>query len=157
MTTSTSGGETRFRLSTEAWSAHARRMNRRALVLVGATAAVVIAIWAGVLRDRGAGPGSLLLPLGLLVAFAGLSHLSRMRRSRGRWEGFLISLEPDAIRRELPGFPTVTLARREIASVEEGPRGVAIRAGDGALLVPRELEGYERFRAALAAWRSGTA
>jgi hypothetical protein len=147
--------ETTYRLSAEAWRAQAGRMHRRAAALVASTAFVVVAVWALVLRERGASPSSLVLPLVLLAIVAGLSHLRRMRRSQARWEGFRVRLGPDAIRRDLPGFPEVSIARGEITGVDEGPRGLAVRARERALFVPRQLEGYDGFRAALAAWRGG--
>jgi hypothetical protein len=143
----------RFQLDPAAFTAEARRVRRRAAALAAATALVLLGVWAGVLRDRGAGPGSLLLPLALLALLAGFSHRTRMRRSLARWRGFAVVLEDDAIARELPGFPTVRIPRAEIATVEDGPRGVAVRSRDRALFVPRQLDGYERFRAALEVWR----
>jgi hypothetical protein len=51
------------------------------------------------------------------------------------------------------GFPPIRIARAEVVSVEERPAGVVVRSRDGAsLLVPRELEGYERARDVLAGW-----
>jgi hypothetical protein len=66
-----------------------------------------------------------------------------------------VALEGDAIVRELPGLAPLRLRRDEITQVEEGPGGVAVRARERAVLVPRQVEGYERFRAALEAWRRG--
>jgi hypothetical protein len=144
-----------YRLSAAAWAAEARRVGRRALALALAAALAVVGAWAAVLRDRGAGPGTLVLPLGALAVLAWLSHRARMRRSRARWEGFRLVLEDGGIRRELPGFPTVAIPRGEVAAVDEGPRGIAVRARDRALLVPVQLEGFAEVRAALAAWRPG--
>jgi hypothetical protein len=144
--------EISFRLDAEAFRIEERTAHRRAAALAAATGAVVVAVWAGLLRARGAGPGTLVLPLVLLVALAGLSHLARMRRARARWDGFRVALGEDGIRRELPGSPTVRIGRAEVTAVEEGPRGIAVRAEGRAFLVPRELEGYERFRGELARW-----
>jgi hypothetical protein len=142
-----------FRLDAAAFRAEERRAHLRAAALAVATAAVVLGVWAGLLRDRGAGPGSLVLPLALLALLAGLSHLARMRRARARWDGLRVVLGADAITRETPGFPAVRIERPEVTAVEEGPRGIVVRAGDRALLVPRQIEGYERVRGALAGWR----
>lgn len=148
-----SGPEISFRLEPAAFRPEARRASRRAAGLAAAAGAVVVAFWAGVLRGRGAGPGTLILPLVLLAALAGLSHLARMRRARARWAGFRVALGQDEIARELPGLATLRIGRAEVTAVAEDPRGISIRAGGRALLVPRQLEGYERFREALAAWR----
>lgn len=145
----------RFHLDPAAFPIEARRLRRRALALAAATALVLVAVWASILRGRGAGPGSLLLPLGLLAFLAGFSLRTRLRRAFARWSGFAVILEGDAIVREVPGFTTVRIPRAEVTAVEDGPGGVAIRAGDRAVLVPRQLEGYERFREALEAWRRG--
>jgi hypothetical protein len=145
----------RFRLDPAAFPIEARRMLRRTLTLFAATALVLVGAWAGILRERGAGSGSLLLPLALLALLAGLSHRTRVRRAHARWSGFAVALEGDAIVRELPGLAPLRLRRDEITLVEEGPGGVAVRARERAVLVPRQLEGYERFRAALEAWRGG--
>ena len=148
-----SGPEISFHLEPAAFRPEARRATRRALALAAAVGAVVVAFWAALLRGRGAGPGTLVLPLVLLAALAALSHLARMRRARARWEAFRVALGQDGITRELPGFPTLRIGRAEVTAVEEDPRGISVRAGGRALLVPRQLEGYERFREALAAWR----
>lgn len=144
-----------FRLDPAAWEAEAGRAGRRTAALALVTALLVVAVWALALRSRGGGPASLVLPLALLAALAAFSHRSRMRRSRARWEGFLVAFDGDAVRREIPGFPEVTIARGEVTAVEEGPGGIAVRAGERALFVPRQLLGYARFRDALAAWRGG--
>jgi hypothetical protein len=146
--------EISFRLEAAAFRPEARRARRRAAALAAAAGAVVVAFWAGLLRGRGAGPGTLVLPLVLLAALAGLSHLARMRRARARWEGFRVALGQDGIRREVPGSPTLRIGRAEVTAVEEDPRGISVRAAGRALLVPRQLQGYERFREALAAWRA---
>ena len=65
-----------------------------------------------------------------------------------------IALAEDAIAREVAGFPAIRIARAEVAAIEELPAGLAVRDGNGrGLVVPRELEGYEELRAALATWR----
>jgi hypothetical protein len=77
-----------------------------------------------------------------------------MARFRARWTSFEIALGEDAIAREIAGFPPVRIARAEVTAVEEIPAGLAVRDARGrGLVVPRELEGYEGVRTALAAWR----
>ena len=149
-----SAPEISFRLEAAAFRIEERRAHGRAAALAAATAAVVVAVWAGLLRGRGAGPGTLVLPLVLLAALAGLSHLARMRRARARWEGFRVAIGEDGITRELPGFPTLRIGRADVTAVVEDQAGISVRAGDRALLVPRQLQGYERFREALAGWRA---
>lgn len=70
--------------------------------------------------------------------------------------GAPIAIEDEAITRTVEGHPPLRVGRADVAAIEEGPRGLAVRdrAGRG-LLVPRELLGYERVRAALEGWQRG--
>jgi hypothetical protein len=127
-------------------------MNRRFAATVVAVVLIVIAAYAGGLRD-GRGMDALLFPFALLVVLVVVSYRRRMARFRARWASYEIALADDAIAREIAGFPPVRIARAEVASIEELPSGLAVRDGRGrGLVVPRELEGYEGVREALEAW-----
>jgi hypothetical protein len=148
----------RYRLRPEASRATARRMNRRFLATLVAVVALVLAAYGAGLRDPGRGLDALVIPFALLLVLAAFSYVRRMRRFRARWASFEIALEEEAIGRAVVGFPAVRILRAEVAALEDVPAGLAVRARDGrGLVVPRELDGYERVRAALAGWGTITA
>jgi hypothetical protein len=131
----------------------ASRTRRRLAATVAATGAIVVAVHAAAFGGQGSGLGTLAFSLALLGALATATLVRRMRRLRARWTSFAISLESEAVSRRVDGFAPVRIARAEIASVGEGPRGLVVRDRAGrALLVPREIDGYDRLRSALAAW-----
>jgi len=144
----------RFRLRADAMSALRRRHDRRfAATLLAATFLVVVAFVSG-LRGGGLGGwGTLLIGLGLLAALATWSYRRRVRTFRARWESFTVALGDDAVSRTVEGHPEVRIARAEVAAVGEAPAGLVVRSRGGhALVVPREIEGYDRLRSALSAW-----
>jgi hypothetical protein len=142
-----------FRFREDVLRAAASRTRRRFATTLVATATVVVAVWATALRPRGAGWGSLAFSLALLLALAALSMRRRMRRLHARWRSFEITLDGEAISREVSGFATLRIARGEVEAVGERADGIVVRArGGAALLVPREIDGYVRLREALAAW-----
>jgi hypothetical protein len=146
---------TRFRLRPEASRATARRMNRRFAATVVAVVLLVLAAYAAGMRDSGRGLDVLVVPFALLLVLAAFSYVRRMRRFRARWASFEIALENDAIGRAVIGFPPVRILRTDVASIEELRSGIAVRARDGrGVVVPRELDGYERIRDALAGWQA---
>jgi hypothetical protein len=143
----------RFRFPPDILRSAASRTRRRLLGSAAATAGLVVALWAMVLRPRGGGPGALAFAL-VLLAFLVLASLRRrLRRLHARWSSVEIALRDDGIARTVDGFATIAIARAEVSGVEERPAGLVVRgAGGVALLVPREVEGYERARALLAGW-----
>jgi hypothetical protein len=146
---------TRFRLRPEASRATARRMNRRFAATVVAVVLLVLAAYAAGMRDSGRGLDVLVVPFALLLVLAAFSYVRRMRRFRARWASFEIALENDAIGRAVIGFPPVRILRTDVASIEELRSGLAVRARDGrGVVVPREVDGYERIRDALAGWQA---
>jgi len=147
----------RFRLRADAMAGMARRLNLRFALTVATVAIIVIALFSAGLRDREGGYGALTVGLGLLALLAFWSWRSRLTRFRERWGSFTVLLEPDALGRTVKGYPDVRIPRAEVASVGEAPAGIVVRArGGAAIVVPRELEGYERVRAAVKAWKTGT-
>jgi hypothetical protein len=143
----------RFRFREEVLRAAARRTRRRLALTLLATGALVVAVWGTALRGRGAGVGTLVFALGLLLALAAVSTRRRMGRLHARWASFEVRLEEDAVLREVVGVPPVRIARGDVAAVEDRPEGLVVRARSGeALLVPREVDGYARAREALARW-----
>lgn len=144
----------RFQFRDGVLRAAASRLRRRLLLTLAATAAVVLAMYEGALRRHGAGWGTLAFALGLLLALAALTFGRRMRRLHARWSSFSLSLDDIGIERIVSGFPPMRIARADVVELEEVARGIVVRdrAGRG-LLVPREIEGYERIRAALVGWR----
>jgi hypothetical protein len=143
----------RFRFRPEVLRAAASRTRRRVLASAVATAAAAAALWGVVLRPRGGGPGALAFALALLGLLALLSLRRRLRRLHARWSSFEVALRDDGIARTVDGFPPIAIARAEVSGVEERPTGLVVRGARGAaLLVPREVEGYERVRALVAAW-----
>ena len=148
----------RYRFREEVLRTAASRTRRRLLVGLGAAIAAATAMWAGVLRPRGAGGSTLAFAVALLGILALLSLRRRLRRLVARWSSFQVTLDADAVAREVEGFPPIRIARSEVASIEERPEGVVVRSVHGAaLLVPRELDGYERARDALARWTAAVA
>jgi hypothetical protein len=146
----------RFRFREDVLHAAAARTRRRLLVAVAAAAVAVFGLWGGVLRDRGASASSLVFALALLALLSFLSLRRRLARLHARWSSFEIRIEADAIARDVQGFEPIRIARGEVTAVDERPGGVVVRDRAGrALLVPRELDGYERLREQLAGWRSG--
>lgn len=143
----------RFRFQDGVLRAAASRLRRRLLVTLGATAAVVIAMYEGALRRHGASWATLGFALGLLLVLAALTLGRRMRRLHARWASFSVSLDVSSVERRVQGSPTVRIARADVVAVEEGARGIVVRDRDGrGLLVPREIDGYDRIRAALEEW-----
>jgi hypothetical protein len=145
----------RFRFRDDVLRAAASRTRRRLLVSFAAAAAATAALWGGVLRERGARPASLAFALALLTLLAFLSLRRRLGRLHARWSSFEVRVEADGISRVVSGFPPIRIARAELAGVEERAEGVVVRDRSGrSLLVPRELEGYERVRGLVSAWRT---
>jgi hypothetical protein len=144
----------RFRFAEPVLHAAARRLRRRLAATLVATAAVVTAVWAAALRPQGAGWGTLAFSLALLLALAALSLRRRVRRLEARWSSFAVVLDEGGVAREVAGAAPVRIARADVEAVEERAAGIVVRGrGGAALLVPRDVEGYDRAREALAAWR----
>jgi hypothetical protein len=143
----------RFRFRDDVLRAAASRTRRRLVVSVAVAALAVVALWAGALRPQGAGPSSLVFALVLLALLAILSLRRRLSRLHARWSSFEIQVDADGIARAVHGFPPVRIARADVSAVVERPAGLVVRdRGGRSLLVPRELEGYERARELLAPW-----
>lgn len=143
-----------FRFRQDVLSAARSRMRRRLLLSVGAAALAILALWGGILRRQGSTLGTLAFALILLGVLAALSLRKRLRRLDARWSSFGVHLDEEGISREVIGFPSIRIARADIAAVEERGAGLVVRGRAGqALLVPREVDGYERIRELLAAWR----
>lgn len=146
----------RFRLRAGAMQGMARRLNLRFALTVATVAVIVIALFMGGLRDReGGGYGALAVGLVVLAVFAFWGWRRRVTRFRERWASFTVTLEPDAIARTVQGYPDVRIPRAEVTSVGEAPAGIVVRSKGAAVVVPRELEGYERIREVLAGWKAG--
>lgn len=142
-----------FRFRHDVLRSAASRTRRRILLGVAATALAVVGVWGAALRPRGSGPGTLAFALALLAGLALLSLRRRLGRLHARWSSFVVTVGEGGIGRVVEGFPRVEIARAEVASVEEGAGGLVVRArGGAALLVPRELDGYERVRMLVAGW-----
>jgi hypothetical protein len=145
---------TRYRFREDVLRAAASRTRRRLLGSALGAAAAVAGMWAVVLRPRGASAGTLAFALAFLGILALLSLRRRLRRLVARWSSFQLTLDDGAVAREVEGFPRIRIARGDVASVEERAAGLVVRSRGGAsLLVPRELDGYERARELLAGWR----
>jgi hypothetical protein len=143
-----------FRFRQDVLLSAASRTRRRLLATVAAAAAAIAGLWGAVLRPQGSPPSTLAFALALLALLAFLSLRRRLRRLDARWSSFTVRVEADAVSREVSGFPGIRIAREDVAAVEERGAGLVVRdRGGRALLVPREVEGYERVRALLAAWR----
>ena len=145
----------RFRFPEDVLRSAAARTRRRLLVSLVAAAGATVAVWAAVLRAQGAGAGApaLAVALGLLALVAFLSLRGRLRRLHARWSSFEVRVEPDAIGREVSGFPPIRIARADVFAIEERAAGLVVRDRAGrSLLVPREVDGYERVRELLAGW-----
>ncbi len=144
----------RFRFREDVLRSAASRMRRRLLASAVAAAAATVVVWGAVLRPRGAGPSALAVALALLAVLAFSSLRRRLRRLHARWSSFEVRVEADAIGREVSGFPPIRIARADVSAVEERAAGLVVRDRAGrSLLVPREVDGYERVRELLASWR----
>lgn len=151
----TSAPEGRFRLRADAMAAVAARMNRRFALTAAMAFALLVAIAVGMLRADDSGPRTLVFGLLLLLALVALTYRRRVRRFRARWASFEIALEGEAIERSVEGYPPIRITRTEVTALEEHAAGVTVRgAGGKGLVVPRELEDYERIRAVLVTWRA---
>jgi hypothetical protein len=145
--------EERFRFREDVLRAAASRTRRRILLSVVATTAAVIGVWAAALRPRGEGPGALVFALALLALLAFFSLRRRLARLHARWGSFEVTVSAERIARAVHGFPPLAIARADVVAVEERAAGLVVRGRGGAsLLVPREVEGYDRARALVAAW-----
>jgi hypothetical protein len=146
----------RFRFRDDVLRTAASRTRRRLLATSAAAAAAIVAVWAGALRAQGAGAFTLGFSLALLALLAFLSLRRRLRRLHARWASFEVRLGVDAIARDVDGFPTVRIARADVARIAEHDAGIVVRdRGGTSLLVPREIDGYERAREVLAGWSAG--
>jgi len=144
----------RFRFRADVLRSAASRTRRRLLVSVAAAAIAITALWGGVLRPHGARASTLAFALVLLAILALLSLRRRLCRLHARWSSFEVQLEDGAIGRVVSGFPPIRVPRADVAGVEEGAAGLVVRDRAGrSLLVPREVEGYDRLRELLAGWR----
>lgn len=142
-----------FRFRDDVLRAAASRTRRRLLAMVLLVAALLTGLWAAVLRPQGSRPGTLAFALAFLALLAFLSLRRRLRRLHARWSSFEVTVGEDAIARKVKGFPAVRIARADAISVGEQAAGVVVRDRSGrALLVPREIDGYDRLRALLAGW-----
>lgn len=143
----------RFRFREDVLRAAASRTRRRLAASIVATAAAVAGVWGAVLRPRGSGAGTLAFALALLAVLALLSLRRRLRRLVARWSSFEVTVDATAVARVVDGFPPVRIGRAEVAAVDERPGGLVVRGRGGAsILVPREVEGYDRARSLLASW-----
>lgn len=150
-------GEERFRFRDDVLRSAASRTRRRILLSVVVTAVAAVGVWAAALRPRGGGPGGLVFALALVALLAFFSLRRRLGRLHARWSSFEVTISDAGIGRVVEGFPPVTIARGDVAAVEERAGGVVVRGkGGAALLVPRELDGYDRVRARLAEWARGS-
>jgi hypothetical protein len=69
-----------------------------------------------------------------------------------------VRVEAEGLARVVSGVPPIRIARVDVAAVEERAAGVVVRDRSGrSLLVPREIEGYERALGLLQAWRQAQA
>ncbi len=143
-----------FRFRHDVLRSAASRTRRRLLVSFAAAAAAIAALWGAVLRPQGARASTLGFALALLALLAFLSLRRRLGRLHARWSSFEVRVEDDEIGREVSGFPSIRIARADVAAVEESGVGLVVRDRRGrSLLVPREVEGYERVRDLLSRWR----
>jgi len=143
----------RFRFHEDVLRSAASRTRRRLLLSFVAAAGATVAVWAAALRGQGAGAPALAFALGLLALLAFVSLRRRLRRLHARWSSFEVRVEADALGREVSGFPSIRIARAEVSAIEERAAGLVVRDRAGrSLLVPRELDGYERVRELLAGW-----
>lgn len=144
----------RFRFREDVLHAAASRLRRRFALTLAATGAIVVLVWATALRAQGAGPGTLAFSVVFLLGVATLSLRRRMRRLHARWDSFAVTIEGERVVREVAGFRPLSIARADVEAIEERAEGIVVRGRGGqVLLVPRDLDGYARARAALAAWR----
>lgn len=145
--------EERFRFRDDVLRSAASRMRRRILLSVVVTAAAAVGVWAAALRPRGGGPGSLVLAVGLIAVLSFFTLRRRLGRLHARWSSFEVTVGDAQVARVVEGYAPVAIPRAQVVAVEERPTGLVVRGRGGAtLLVPREVDGYERARARLASW-----
>ena len=93
--------------------------------------------------------------VGFVMLLAGVAHGYTSRRQRLRLASYEIVLGPGHITRRQLNSPDYTLARDQIARIDETPRGMLLRpAGKGALplVVYSGLADYAVLRDLLAGW-----
>ncbi len=142
-----------FRLRADAWPPQERRMVRR-MALTFAAALIILGLldWT-MLRDEAAPGARLAVLLGCVAVIAFFLARRRVVRARALWRSFEIALDDEGVTRRVVGFPALRIGRAELSGLSEAPQGLALRAGDRVLWAPRQLDGYDRLRDAVAAWR----
>lgn len=93
--------------------------------------------------------------VGFVMLLAGVAHGYTSRRQRLRLESYEIILEPGRVTRRQLNSPDYTLAREQIARIDETPRGMLLRPAEkGALplVVYSGLADYHVLRDLLAGW-----
>ncbi len=145
----------RATLRRDLWPPRERRMVRRLALSLGVLVSVIVAADAAILRDEPGRWGHVVLTAALVGAIAALLGLRQVSRARARWASFRLVVSDDAIRREMDGARPLEIPRAEAVRVAEGPAGILVAARGRQLGVPREVDGYERVRDALAAWGTG--
>jgi hypothetical protein len=145
----------RFHLRADAMAAVEKRLRRRFAVTAALAFALLVVVGLTTLRDPDGSSRSLVFGLLLLFALVVASFVRRHGRFRRRWASFEIALERDAIARTVDGYRPERIARAELTAFEERPAGLVVRGPGGrAVVIPRELDGYERVRAAVLGWRA---
>jgi hypothetical protein len=79
------------------------------------------------------------------------------RRQVSSFEGFILFVSPDRLRRVQPGLPEMEIARSEVVRLVEAPGKslVVFAAGHQRFIaIPASLTGFEEVRALLASWRT---
>jgi hypothetical protein len=153
------GNEVQLRLREDAWpearAAFLRRLWRPVALAPVALGLAYLSISivnpeAGALDLSSFGATAVLMAALLPVGFA-LAY----RKERKAWRDFLLTVSEVHLRRTLPGFLPVEIARGEVALLEDHAAGLIVRSRSGvALLVPRQLERFDEVRTHLEGWHS---
>jgi hypothetical protein len=149
--------EERFKFREDVLRTAASRTRRRVLLGVVAVAAAAAGVWSAFLRPRGGGPGALVLALVLLGLLSLLSLRRRLHRLHDRWSSFEVVVSDARVVRTVRGFPRLAVDRADLEALEERAAGLVVRGRSGVtLLVPREVDGYDRARVRLTGWLAAT-
>ena len=105
-----------------------------------------------------AGLIGLAIGLPAVALLVGLMLWSGLRAHRSAWESYRLTLDSDALSRQLRG-KELSIRRDDVTQIEEYPgAGLMVRTTDRqwAIFIPIGLEAYETVHAQLAEWRPFT-
>ncbi|HEX7665778.1 MAG TPA: hypothetical protein VF407_14730 [Polyangiaceae bacterium] len=148
-------GVRRFTLDPPAYDAFQRRM----LVQVVLFFAVIVAVMTTILVAAGIPLDKVALIFALAVGWVAVARFIRVRMARrANLESYELLVGEQTARRNLAGFVSAEIVRREIDDIVEVPTGLWLRCvhPPRSLFVARAIGNYAEARAIFESWRSIT-